>query len=770
MALTEPSFATHQIHNLNNVTILSTSGSATVSGTIQFPEPGWHSFSCNFTDTSLALVWIDGHQVCSDYNMFSNNSLDLRAQVDGPVHIFDTKLQLPFRAHLYNNRSQVSTASPRFSMKWGLNTNKATVTIPDDVFSATMSDADVKRDQLQRSSLKGWASWVDNSILDIVKMPESIVLTLELCTKNPPNCVSELKIESDLVRVGGYAGDLSFAEVSIGNRTLGFNVTIAHGNIIKYDYWSLLLSTNTCEGGCGNYFVRIAPRSAWFRPASITTSNTTNTITMNATGFDPVTVFVKGGRASTAIGHHYLEVPLSLESNISISTRDEDSPATVLGQLSKAKEAHDQELLSRFRDLAPAAEAIEAAAMWNLMYIPTENGPMLPVSRSWNDVRGAVSTDFQYTVFEWDNFFASLLAGPFSKNFSYSNLIQIVKAKSAAGFIPNIESTGKKSQDRTEPPVGAKVVFELYSRFKDKWLVELLYHDLLDQNNWFLSNRMSQPHLGISLGSWDELGPMQDPPVIGKGNNMQAARYESGLDNSPMYDGEFFNNKTHFMELTDVGFTSLVANEAKYLAKLAEIIDRPQEEVSMLNNRVSRLVEVLNTKLYSSNDGIYENRFFNGTFYKRISPTSFYPLLVEAANNSVATEMMQKWLLNPNHFCISPTGDMSGNSDTCYWGLPSIAASDPAFPALGYWRGYIWGPLSQITHWALSEYNIPVVNNARRALCQQLTSMMMDQWNRNRHICENYGPHKNTTDCTGTKFYHWGALNGLISLVEEGLW
>lgn len=25
-------------------------------------------------------------------------------------------------------------------------------------------------------------------------------------------------------------------------------------------------------------------------------------------------------------------------------------------------------------------------------------------------------------------------------------------------------------------------------------------------------------------------------------------------------------------------------------------------------------------------------------------------------------------------------------------------------------------------------------------------------------------------DCTGTKFYHWGALAGLISLVEAGYW
>ena len=36
---------------------------------------------------------------------------------------------------------------------------------------------------------------------------------------------------------------------------------------------------------------------------------------------------------------------------------------------------------------------------------------------------------------------------------------------------------------------------------------------------------------------------------------MQDARYESGLDNSPMYDGEFYDTDAHHMMLYDVGKT-----------------------------------------------------------------------------------------------------------------------------------------------------------------------------------------------------------------------
>jgi hypothetical protein len=62
------------------------------------------------------------------------------------------------------------------------------------------------------------------------------------------------------------------------------------------------------------------------------------------------------------------------------------------------------------------------------------------------------------------------------------------------------------------------------------------------------------------------------------------------------------------------------------------------------------------------------------------------------------------------------------------------------------------------------------VRAARKALCAQATAMFLKQWHEHAHICENFSPHKNGTDCTGTKFYHWGALAGMISLEEEGLW
>jgi glycogen debranching enzyme len=217
--------------------------------------------------------------------------------------------------------------------------------------------------------------------------------------------------------------------------------------------------------------------------------------------------------------------------------------------------------------------------------------------------------------------------------------------------------------------------------------------------------------------------------------------------------------------------SSMFVQEAYALAELATIIDRPPALSAMLNKRGKSMAQLISAHLWNEDLGIFVNRFSsdhnNGSFYPHVSPTSFYALQAKAATDEQAARMAQTWLMNKSHFCIAPTGDYAGLDDTCYWGLPSIEASDPAYPKLGYWRGYIWGPQAQLTYWSLQNYDhVPAVRAGRKAMCKQLAGLMMSQWNEHRHICENYNPHKDAMsnndkgDCSGTRFYHWGALTG----------
>jgi len=75
--------------------------------------------------------------------------------------------------------------------------------------------------------------------------------------------------------------------------------------------------------------------------------------------------------------------------------------------------------------------------------------------------------------------------------------------------------------------IGAKVLQLMHAKYGDDWVVELLYEDCFDWLDWFWRRRREPPLGLIALGS--------DPfPNCDTTNTMQAARYESGLDNSPM--------------------------------------------------------------------------------------------------------------------------------------------------------------------------------------------------------------------------------------------
>ena len=221
------------------------------------------------------------------------------------------------------------------------------------------------------------------------------------------------------------------------------------------------------------------------------------------------------------------------------------------------------------------------------------------------------------------------------------------------------------------------------------------------------------------------------------------------------------------MQLYDVAFSSLIALEAQSLSLLAEILDRDDESM-LLHQRAKEMRNLIAEHLWNKEIHTFCNKFPNGTFYERITPTSFYALLAQAATDTQADALVNNWLMNPNHFCISETWP-AGVNNTCYWGLPSINAADPAFPPLGYWRGFVWGPMAQLTYWSLLQYDhVPSVRAGRKALCKQMTEMGMKMWREHRHICENFSPHQDASDCTGTVFYHWGGLTMLISLLEAG--
>ena len=107
---------------------------------------------------------------------------------------------------------------------------------------------------------------------------------------------------------------------------------------------------------------------------------------------------------------------------------------------------------------------------------------------------------------------------------------------------------------------------------------------------------------------------------------MKAAKWESGMDNSPMWDDAVFDTTSHRMLLADVGLMSLYIADCRSLSEIADILGKTDESKE-LTGRAEKYANKLQT-LWDDQFGLYLNKdLVTGQFSYRLSPTLFYPLL-----------------------------------------------------------------------------------------------------------------------------------------------
>ena len=397
----------------------------------------------------------------------------------------------------------------------------------------------------------------------------------------------------------------------------------------------------------------------------------------------------------------------------------------------------------KYGDLAEAAVAIETGIAWNTIYEPKYDRVVSTVGRLWNEEYGG------YALFGWDNFFLAYMTSLEDRELGIANILEHLRGKTEGGFIPNDnQGNGRKSWDRSQPPVGGVMVREVYRRYPERWFLEASFDDLLSWNRFWPQKRLNEGLL--AYGSHEAKNPFNETYL----RSMTAAGYESGMDDSPMYEDVPFNRQKNTMELQDVGLNSLYIADCRALAEMASILGREAEEKELLQ-RSEQFSAALET-LWDEDVGLYLNRHTDsGKLSSRLSPTLFYPLLARVPDPKRAERMVREHLLNLEEF----------------WGeyvLPSISRSDPQFPRQRYWKGAIWPPLNFLTYLSLRNYGFA---EARSELADKSLRMFLDEWRRKGYVSENYSSITGTGDderLSSDRFHSWGALFGFISFVEEG--
>jgi neutral trehalase len=586
---------------------------------------------------------------------------------------------------------------------------------------------------MSKKLIQGWNTWNTRSVLSQVLLPESFSINLAIKDRSG-NILEETLIGRDhygskeRVIPGPHAYDGSYTELEFEWHNIKLRVQSAS---VNNELYLVVSPLNVAQGDS----LIITPRMLWNRKGEIKIDPQMivgNTPTKN------IKVYVNGNNKiifSNAIH-------TSLEKNISVTSGTSKSVQFVENTIKKAKIKFETERV-KFEKSSEVYNAMQTVLAWTTIYDPNNNRIINPVSRTFSP---------DWVLFGWDTYFAAYMLSLNNKQLAYANAIAITKEITAKGFIPNNSQYGHKSEDRSEPQVGSIVVREIYRKYQEKWFLKEVYNELLSWNRWRAANRDVDGYLVHGTDPYDYGNSKSRSATLS--GKLKAAKWESGMDNSPMWDDATFDSLNHRMLMADVGLMSLYIADCHSLSEIADILGYTND-AKELTARAEKYSKKLET-LWDDKFGLYLNKdLVTGKLSYRLTPTLFYPLLAKVPSLNQASRMMKEHFYNDKEF----------------WGefiMPSVARNDTAFNDNHYWRGRIWAPLNFLVYLGMRNYNLP---DAKKDMVEKSKSLLLKTWVSERHVCENYHAETGNGGEANTwsdAFYHWGALLGFMDIMEKG--
>ena len=299
------------------------------------------------------------------------------------------------------------------------------------------------------------------------------------------------------------------------------------------------------------------------------------------------------------------------------------------------------------------------------------------------------SWDMPMCAWTW----AGLGASGFPKDMAYAQLIEDAYTRTLMGFVPGYSSGMYASGDRTQPPLFGYVALQLYAQYGEAWLLQALYDPLLSYLEFLWQYRRGAGAFAGSDGraalfSWGSSNfTGGDPSAC----TLRAAGYESGLDDSPMWDEAGWSpcsGGLGLMQLYDAGLTGLYLSESAALIRIAGLLGAGgAPAVATLQARFDATAAALNAHLWNESRGLYNNVHWDGTPSEHLAPTAYYPLMAGPASGAVPlarAAAMAASLASPLGMCLNasafgPAGPFAAATSRWRreWGAPG-GASDTA--------------------------------------------------------------------------------------------
>jgi putative isomerase len=391
-------------------------------------------------------------------------------------------------------------------------------------------------------------------------------------------------------------------------------------------------------------------------------------------------------------------------------------------------------------ELQGALQAVHDVMSWNHVYDFVNGRPYTALSRFWNSRKFG-----GFGVWLDDILFNAWLWGHFETARARDNLEAVFAWQTEAGNFPCLVTGNDAWLDRSQPPIGAFVVWSLFARSGERELLERAYPGLLRNYYWWWARRrLGDTGLicyGTSLDAGDGLY---------KGTKL-AAKDESTMDNSPLHDSVPFDEASGLLLAADVGLNALAALDGEVLALMARTLGQ-DAEADELERQVAAHKARIAEWLWDETRQVFANRMLDGTFVAPLAPTSFYPLVAGIGTPEQRDALVERHLRPEDKF---------GGA----FALPSVTRDDPAYGDNVYWRGRIWGPLN---FWAYQGLRRAGLEGEAAALAEKSLRLFLRGWQA-RQCGENYnaetGAIGDQPDTDG--FYSWGALLPALAVGEH---
>ncbi|MEJ3748809.1 trehalase family glycosidase [Actinomycetes bacterium KLBMP 9797] len=592
----------------------------------------------------------------------------------------------------------------------------------------------------QRRLARGWNTWDTHSLLTQVLLPEGLAVTLGLKEYYRGNVLHRVQIgrrdqDAETVTLGPHAIDGSYTAVTVRWRDIEVLVETAHAGP------DLVILATPLANQVQPATLTVAVGLLWNRPGVVRRS--------------PSAIHADlPGRAVAVSGtapHYddrYLDLAgpylaMRLDGPVGVSTGAPRDLAAIQAAVAAAR------LPQLAGTDAEHRELVRDAIAWNTVYEPAGDRVVTTVSRLWN-----VGKRGGYALFCWDNYFNALLAGVFSADLAYANAVEMTRALTPDGFVPNVEQgTGRRTYDGSQPPVGALVAWELYRRFGDRWFLDEVFPGLLSWNRWWWRVRRDGELLCLGSTAFEPEWP--SPQDIPRVNQHFGATCESGCDDHPVFADIPYDPSAGLLRAHDIGLNSEYVADCAALADIADALGRGAER-DELRARGAAVAAAVERRLWSEETRSYRSRRTDtDAFTADMSPMSFFPLLGGLGSGGRARETVERYLRDERFF--------GGR-----WALPSTPRTDVESASRSYyWRGRVWPPMNFLVYIGLHRLGLA---EERRWLAERSGELAMKEWREARHVHENYSAQtgEGCDKANSEPFHSWGALLSLIPLIENG--